>query len=111
MAMMGLPATGQYRVGTSTLPGSPVVLELIEFAGVGETKLIPSRVQDPGSYRLQWNVREIDEVLAALKKAGSRIISNEGAPVRMTFASNPWRLALVQDPNNLFLVVQQRLSP
>jgi hypothetical protein len=28
----------------------------------------------------------------------------------MTFGANPWRLAVVQDPNNLFLVVQQRLA-
>jgi hypothetical protein len=27
----------------------------------------------------------------------------------MTFGANPWRLAVVQDPNNLFLVVQQLL--
>jgi len=27
--------------------------------------------------------------------------------VRMTFGSRPWRLAVVPDPNNLFLIVQQ----
>jgi predicted enzyme related to lactoylglutathione lyase len=111
MSMMGFPAAAQYRVATSTLPGSQLVLEFIEFKGVGETKSLPSRVQDPGSYRLQLNVRDIDETLAALKQAGSRVISSEGSPVRMTFGSNPWRLAVVQDPNNLFLVVQQRLAP
>jgi hypothetical protein len=92
------------------LPGSPLVLELIEFKGVGETKFLPSRVQDAGSYRLQLNVRDIDETLTALKQAGSRVISTDSLPVRMTFGSNPWRLAVVQDPNNLFLVVQQRLA-
>jgi catechol 2,3-dioxygenase-like lactoylglutathione lyase family enzyme len=111
MAMMGFPAAAQYRVATSALPGSQLVLELIEFKGVGETKSLPSRVQDSGSYRLQLNVRNIDETLTALKQAGSRVISSEGSAVRMTFGSNPWRLAVVQDPNNLFLVVQQRLAP
>jgi len=110
MAMMGFPAAAQYRVGTSALPGSQLVLELIEFKGVGEAKPHPSRVQDPGSYRLQLNVRDIDETLSALKQAGSRVISTEGSPVRMTFGSTPWRLAVVQDPNNLFLVVQQRMT-
>jgi hypothetical protein len=56
------------------------------------------------------NVRDIDETLAALKQSGSRVISTGGLPVRMTFGANPWRLAVVQDPNNLFLVVQQRLA-
>ena len=110
MAMMGFPAAAEYRVGTSTLPGSQLVLELIEFRGVGETKAVASRVQDAGSYRLQLNVLDIDETLAALKRAGSRVISTGGSPVRMTFGSIPWRLAVVQDPNNLFLVVQQRLA-
>ena len=109
MAMMGFPAAAEYRVRTATLPGS-LMLELIEFKGVGEMKSVSSRVQDPGSYRLQLNVRDIDESLAALKDAGSRVISTKGAPVRMTFGANPWRLAVVQDPNNLFLVVQQRLA-
>src|SRR4030095_562685 len=109
MAMMGFPAVAEYRVRTATLPGS-LMLELIEFRGVGETKSLPSRVQDPGSYRLQLNVRDIDESLAALKDAGARVISTKGAPVQMTFGANPWRLAVVQDPNNLFFVVQQRLA-
>jgi predicted enzyme related to lactoylglutathione lyase len=110
MAMMGFPSTAQYRVGTSTLPGSALVLELIEFKDAGEAKAVSSRVQDAGSYRLQLNVRDIDETLTALKQAGSRVISTGGLPVRMTFGANPWRLAVVQDPNNLFLVVQQRLA-
>ena len=111
MAMLGFPAAAQYRVATSTLPGSQLVLEFIEFKGVGETQSLPSRVQDPGSYRLQLNVRDIDETLAVLKQAGSRVISTGGSAVRMTLGSIPWRLAVVQDPNNLFLVVQQRLAP
>jgi hypothetical protein len=46
-----------------------------------------------------------------LKQAGSRVISTNGSPVSMTFGSSPWRLAAVQDPNDLFLVVQQQLAP
>jgi len=110
MAMMGFPATGEYRVGTSTLSGSSLVLELIEFKGVGETRSLQSRIQDPGSYRLHLEVRDIDETLSTLKQYGSHVISTHGSPVRMTLGSNPWRIAVVQDPNNLFLVVQQRLT-
>jgi predicted enzyme related to lactoylglutathione lyase len=87
-----------------------LVLELIEFQGAGSPKSIASRVQDTGSYRLQLNVRDIDETLSELKQAGSRVISTNGSPVSMTFGSNPWRLAVVQDPNDLFLVVQQQLA-
>jgi predicted enzyme related to lactoylglutathione lyase len=110
MAMMGFPEGGEYRIAVGTLPGSPLVLEFIEFKGVGKTKTVVSRVQDPGSYRLQLNVSDIDATLADLKKAGSRVISSNGVPVRMTFGLDPWRLAVVQDPNNLFLVIQQRIA-
>jgi hypothetical protein len=110
MAMMGFLATAQYRVATSTLPDSMLVLELIEFKGAGESKSVASRVQDTGSYRFQLNVRNIDQTLLELKQAGSRVISTNGSPVSMTLGSNRWRLAVVQDPNNIFLVIQQQLA-
>jgi len=110
MAMMGLPAAAEYRVTTSSFPGSPLLLEFIEFKGINDTKVFSSRVQDPGSYRLQLNVQDIDATLTALKNAGSHVISSGGVPVRMTFGSNPWRLAVAEDPNNLFLIIQQRIA-
>jgi catechol 2,3-dioxygenase-like lactoylglutathione lyase family enzyme len=110
MAMMGLPSTGEYRLSTAQLPASALVLEFIEFRGLGESKRTESRVQDPGSYRLQLNVSDIDATLAALKGAGSRVISTGGVPVSMTFGTSRWRLAVAPDFNNLFLIVQQRLG-
>jgi catechol 2,3-dioxygenase-like lactoylglutathione lyase family enzyme len=111
MAMLGLPPTGEFRVATTEFPGSSFVLEFIEFRGVGETKTVRSRVQDPGSYRLQLNVRDIDATLRNLVAAGSRVVSSRQQPVRMTFGTTPWRLAIAEDPNNLFLVVQQPSRP
>jgi catechol 2,3-dioxygenase-like lactoylglutathione lyase family enzyme len=111
MAMMGLPSTGEYRLSTAQLPASALVLEFIEFRGFGESKRAESRVQDPGSYRLQLNVSDIDATLAALKGAGSRVVSTGGVPVSMTFGTSRWRLAVAPDFNSLFLIVQQRLGP
>src|SRR5207244_5338592 len=85
MSMMGLPPTGEYRVATTEFPGSSFVLEFIEFRGVGETKTVRSRVQDPGSYRLQLNVRDIDETLRSLTGAGARVVSSKQQPIHMTF--------------------------
>jgi catechol 2,3-dioxygenase-like lactoylglutathione lyase family enzyme len=110
MAMMGLPSTGEYRLSTAQLPASALMLEFIEFRGLGESKRTESRVQDPGSYRLQLNVGDIDATLAALKGAGSRVISTGGVPVSMAFGTSRWRLAVAPDFNNLFLIVQQRLG-
>jgi catechol 2,3-dioxygenase-like lactoylglutathione lyase family enzyme len=110
MAMMGLPSNGEYRLSTAQLPASALMLEFIEFRGLGESKRTESRVQDPGSYRLQLNVSDIDATLAALKGAGSGVISTGGVPVSMTFGTSRWRLAVAPDFNNLFLIVQQRLG-
>jgi catechol 2,3-dioxygenase-like lactoylglutathione lyase family enzyme len=108
MAMAGLAAGGEYRLATSQLPGSTLILEFLEFKGLDSVKTpVPSRVQDPGSFRLQLTVRDIDAALGGLKNAGSRVISTGGVPVRMTFGNRPWRLSVVPDPNNLFLIVQQ----
>jgi predicted enzyme related to lactoylglutathione lyase len=104
-AMMGLPDS-DYRLTTIPLPGSPLLLELLELKGLAPAST-RSRVQDPGSFRLQLNVRDIDATLAALRSAGSTVISSGGVPVSMTFNTRPWRLAIAPDPNNLFLVVQQ----
>jgi hypothetical protein len=108
MAMTGLPETGEYRLSTVQLPASNLILEFVEFKGLDSARApVPSRVQDPGSFRLQLTFRDIDITLAALKNAGGQVISTGAMPVRMTFGSRPWRLAVVPDPDNLFLIVQQ----
>jgi catechol 2,3-dioxygenase-like lactoylglutathione lyase family enzyme len=108
MAMMGLPDTGEYRLVTAQLPGSALTLEFIEFKRLGSAPApVPSHVQDPGSFRLQLTFRDIDATLDGLSRAGSHPISTGGVPVRMTFGNRPWRLAVVPDPDNLFLIVQQ----
>jgi catechol 2,3-dioxygenase-like lactoylglutathione lyase family enzyme len=107
MAMAGLPERGEYRLAAAQLPGSALVLEFIEFKGLDSARTpVPSRVQDPGSFRLQLTFRDIDAALTAFKNAGGHVITAGGVPVRMLFG-RPWLLAVVPDPNNLFLVVQQ----
>jgi catechol 2,3-dioxygenase-like lactoylglutathione lyase family enzyme len=109
MSMTGLPEKAEYRLSQVQLPDSSLVLEFIEFKGLNSARApTPSRVQDPGSFRLQLTFRDIDATLATLKDAGNQPISTGGVPVRMTFGSRPWRLAVVPDPSNLFLIVQQR---
>ena len=76
MDMTGLPRTGEYRMATIQMPGSALILELIEYRGLDSAKApLPSRVQDPGSFRLQLTFRDIEAALAGLKSAGSRVPS------------------------------------
>jgi hypothetical protein len=108
MDMAGLPAAGEYQLATIQMPGSALIFELIGFRGLDSAKTpVPSRVQDPGSFRLQLTMGSIDAALATLKDSGARVISTGGVPVSMTFGGRPRRLSIVPDPNNLFLIVQQ----
>ena len=108
-AMLGLRDV-EYRMATVRMPNSPLILEFMELKGAPGVAT-RSRVQDPGSFRLQLNVRDIDAALAGITASGGRVISSNRAPVSMTFGSRPWRLAIAPDPNNLFLVVQQPPPP
>jgi len=94
MAMMGLPASVEYRVNMTTIPGSSLILEFLELKGI-ERRTRPARVQDPGSYRLQLTVDSIDNAIEGLRKVGARVISTAGSQ------------ALAQDLNNVFLVLQK----
>jgi len=108
MSMMGLPAGRglEYRLTTTEMPSSPLLLEFLELKGL-EGKATTARIQDPGSYRLLLNVNDVDAALAAVKTTGAKVLSSGGQPVRMTFGGNPWRLAATTDPNNLFLILMQ----
>jgi catechol 2,3-dioxygenase-like lactoylglutathione lyase family enzyme len=110
MAMMGLPETVEYRMSVGPIPGSTLILEFLQLKGL-DADTVRTSVQDPGAYRLQLNVHDIDASMAALKGAGSPVISTGSAPVRMTFGKQQWRLAIMPDLNNLFLVLQQGPLP
>ena len=114
MAMMGLP-DAEYRVAMAPLPASlapgqasqsSVMLEFITFKGLQGTPL-KARVQDPGAYRFQLNVKDIDAAVGVMRAAGSSLITSGNAPTTMAFGGRPWRLAIAPDVNNLFLIVQQ----
>ena len=82
---------GEVRRSVATSPGNGQVFELIEFRGVERTPL-QTRLQDPGSVRLQVMVRGINEVTAALTKAGATIVSDGG--VRASLPPNFWGLTV-----------------
>ena len=53
---------------------------------------------------LQVMVRDVDALVAALKAGGASIVTVGGAPLDF----GPLRIAVVRDPNNLFLELIQR---
>lgn len=96
----------QFRQSRLEVPGTSASMSLIEFKGIDRKPLGP-RLQDPGMTMLQLMVRDLDSLLKRLKAGGATIVSVGGEPVAM----GPLRLAVVRDPNNLFLELIERRLP
>lgn len=88
----------QFRQSSGQIPGSTVRITFIEFKDI-DRKPLHTRLQDPGTALLQLRVRDVDALVKKLKAEGVEIISAGGEPV----TRGNLRLAIVRDPNNLFL--------
>ena len=105
MNMLGL-ASGEYRLGTTQVPGSGLIVEFIEFKGV-DRRSVQAGIQDPGSTRMQLQVRDVDAAIAALKNAGGTVVSTGDTVALPGRGGATTKVAIVRDPNNLFLVLLQ----
>ena len=104
--MMGLSG-GEYRVTMFTVPTTGLTFELIDFKGL-ERRSVRGNIQDPGSTRIQLQVRDVDAVIAALKQAGGAVVSSGGTTVELPGRGGATtKVAIVRDPDNLFLVLLQ----
>jgi catechol 2,3-dioxygenase-like lactoylglutathione lyase family enzyme len=96
----------QFRQSRLQVPGTSAALTLIEFKGI-ERKALSPRVQDPGMAILQLMVRDLDGLLKTLKAGGATVMSPDGDAATL----GAIRLAVVRDPNNLFLELIERPRP
>ena len=96
-------ASGRYRVAQQNVPGSELMYDFVDFAGV-DRRTVPSRIQDFGSTRVQLRVRNLDEAIAAFERFGGEVVSS-GGPVTLPTGNGAIRAAMVRDPNNLFVVL------
>jgi hypothetical protein len=104
--MLGLKADAQYRVAGMDVPNGPKV-EFIDFKGV-DRRTVRANIQDPGSTRMQLQVRDVDAVIESLKAAGGAVVSTGGTTVALPGRGGATtKVAIVRDPNNLFLVLIQ----
>jgi catechol 2,3-dioxygenase-like lactoylglutathione lyase family enzyme len=105
--MMGLPAGAQYRASMFTVPTTGLTFELIDFKGV-ERRVVRGNIQDPGSTRMQLQVRDVDAAIAALRQAGGTVVSAGGTTVELPGrGGTTTKVAIVREPSNLFLVLLQ----
>ena len=105
--LFGLKADAQFRLAILDVPASGLKFELIDFKGV-ERRTVRGNIQDPGSTRMQLQVRDVDAAIAVLKAAGGVVISTGGGTVDLPGRGGAvTKTAIVRDPNNLFLVLIQ----
>jgi len=107
MRLFGLKEDAQYRLAAMDVPTSGLKLEFIEYKGV-DRKTVRANIQDPGSTRMQLQVRDVDATIDALKAAGGTVVSTGGNTVDLPGRGGATtKVAIVRDPNNLFLVLIQ----
>ncbi|MEO8097615.1 MAG: VOC family protein [Acidobacteriota bacterium] len=100
-AMRSLTGLAKAEVRRSRVqaPGSTLWIEFVEFKGVDRSPL-RMRIQDRGAARLQLRVQDTDAIVAAVKAAGLRVMSEDG--IAQPIPPN-LKGVLVADPNNFFL--------
>jgi catechol 2,3-dioxygenase-like lactoylglutathione lyase family enzyme len=103
LAALGL-ARGQYRVGLQNVPGSGLMFDFVDFKGV-ERRAVRGRIQDFGSTRVQLRVRDLDAAIAAFRRFGGEVVSTGGEPLALPAGNSTLRVAIVRDPNDLFVVL------
>jgi catechol 2,3-dioxygenase-like lactoylglutathione lyase family enzyme len=109
-AMLGMKG-GEYRVSTFQVPTSGLTVELVDFKDI-DRRTIRGRLQDPGSTRIQLQVRDVDAAVAGLTRAGGAVVSTGGKSVDLPGRGGATtKVAIVRDPNNLFLVLLQAAPP
>lgn len=110
MDMLGMKG-GQYRVSSLQVPTSGLIVELVDFKGV-DRRTVRGSIQDPGSTRIQLQVRDVDAAIAALTRAGGVVVSSGGSSLDLPGRGGATtKVAIVRDPNNLFLVLLQAVPP
>ena len=111
MKLFRLTSVAQYRLAVMDVPTSGLKIEFIDFKGV-DRRTVRGDIQDPGSTRMQIQVRDVDAAIAALKTAGGIVVSTGGGTVDLPGRGGAvTKTAIVRDPDNLFLVLIQAAPP
>jgi hypothetical protein len=85
---------GQFRIAMALIPGSPVVMEFIEYKDHAKNYVRP-HIQDPGTAHILFMSRDVDIVMPRMRTAGLQTLSATDEPVfigpttRSFFVTNP----------------------
>jgi catechol 2,3-dioxygenase-like lactoylglutathione lyase family enzyme len=103
-AIMNLGDTpgAQSRFVQLRVPGSAIGVEIIEYKDIDRKPAHP-RFQDPGAANLSLRVRDLDAVMARLKKSDARILTAAGGPV----LNRGSHVVFVQDADGFIVELNQ----
>jgi catechol 2,3-dioxygenase-like lactoylglutathione lyase family enzyme len=89
---------GQFRMAMALIPGSPVVMEFIEYKDHIKNFMRP-HIQDPGTAHILFMSKDVDIVMPRMKAAGLTTLSATGGPV---FIGPTTRSFFVADPDGFW---------
>jgi lactoylglutathione lyase len=101
---LGNTPGAQSRATTFKVPGSAMGVELIEYKDIDRKPAQP-RFQDPGAATLILSVRDMDAIVARVKKSTGRIQTLGGAPATIQAGA---KAIFLQDPDGFFIELSQR---
>lgn len=91
-------APGQFRMAMAMIPGSPVIMEFIEYKDHIKNFVHP-HIQDPGTAHILFMSKDVDIVMPRMKAAGLTTLSATGGPV---FIGPTTRSFFVADPDGFW---------
>jgi len=90
---------GQFRLAMAMVPGSPVIIELIEYKNHNK-HFQRAHFQDPGAAHFLFMAKDDDVILQRVKAANLHTTSPSNAPV---FIAPTTRMFFVSDPQGFWL--------
>jgi catechol 2,3-dioxygenase-like lactoylglutathione lyase family enzyme len=102
--LRALPANTENRTAALRLPGSTVVLDLIQYRGIPQTPYRPV-FQDIGHGHVAFVVKDIGVTVETMKTLGAATLSRSGTWTQINPAT---RAVYTRDPDGFFLEVLER---
>ena len=95
---------GQFRMAQAMVPGSPVVLEFVEYKNHNK-KFRKANIQDPGTAHFLFMAKDDDVIISRVHAAKLHTLSKSNAPV---YLSPTVRSFFVPDPQGFWIEFMDR---
>jgi catechol 2,3-dioxygenase-like lactoylglutathione lyase family enzyme len=89
---------GRFRLAQAMIPGSPVIMEFIQYEGHNESAPRPN-FQDPGAAHILFMAKDVDVIMPRVRAAGLQPLSGTGGP---TFIGPETRSFFITGPDGFW---------